>query len=175
MKLIRFYRDGELSEIKVSGAEETINEVNNFFRAEQMAEEAVRDMIKTKNNGQVSHVDELRLDFERIFRKSEIKRRTRFGLYSFKDSADFKKEFSVETILHIKNEQRYLSACFSGYVVLQQRFFNRDKEPLLLASLKNGYFYLLNDSHLPSSNPFATFKPLMTWIRKKISFKTSTK
>jgi hypothetical protein len=175
LKLARFYSDGELSEIRVSNSDDTVIEVRNLFASEQLAEDAIHDMIRTVNTGQMSHVDELRLDFNRICRKKDIQQRTRFGAYRFKDSADFQEQFSLETILNIKNEQRYLAACFSDYVVLVPRLGSK-KEPCLLASLKNGYFYLLNADELPPANPVMhSMKKALAWIQKKISFRTSTK
>lgn len=175
MKLARFYSDGELSEIRVSNSEETVFEVRNLFAAEQLAEDAIQDMIRTRNTGQMSHVDELRLDFNRICRKKDIQQRLRLGAYRFADSVHYKGNFSVDTILNIKNEQRYLAACFSDYVVLMPRFGSK-QEPFLLASLKNGYFYLLNADELPAANPVMNaIKKAFAWIQKKISFKTSTK
>jgi len=150
-------------------------EVKNLFASEQLAEDAIADMIRTANNGQMSHVDELRLDFNRICRKKDIQQRTRFGAYRFKDSANYSEAFSLETILNIKNEQRYLAACFSDYVVLVPRLGSK-AEPCLLASLKNGYFYLLNADELPPANPVMhALKKAFSWIQKKISFKTFTK
>lgn len=176
MKLARFYRDGELSDIRVSSAEDVLFEVHNLFAGEELSEDAVRDMILTKNTGVMSHVDELRLDFNRIFRKREIRHVRRCGAYAFKDSFEYCGKFSTETILNIKNEQRYLSACFSDYMVLIPRFGSSRQEPYLFASLKNGYYYLLNAEELPPSNPlWASVKKLGGWILKKISFKTSTR
>jgi len=133
----------------------------NLFTQEQRAEDGIRDMIKTKNKGQRSHVDELRLDFNRIFRLKELKSYSRFGFYSLKDSFDYKKDFSVDTIIAIKNEQRYLNACFTDYVILKKRF-GKNHEPFLFASLRNGYFYLLNADDLPESN----FKRIKNWFKK---------
>lgn len=161
MKLIRFYSDDELSDIRVTSSEETVFEVLNLFTQEQRAEDGIRDMIKTPNKNQRSHVDELRLDFNRIFRRKELKSYTRIGIFSLKDSAEFKKDFSVETIIAIKNEQRYLNACFTDYIILKNRFNNK-KEPYLFASLRNGYFYLLNADDLPESN----FKRIKNWFKK---------
>lgn len=177
MKLARFYRDGELSEIRVSNSDDAVFEVKNLFASEQLAEEAIQDMIRTKNQSQMSHVDELRLDFNRICRRRDIQHITRLGFYSFQDSADFKGKFSVDTILNIKNEQRYLNACFSDYVILTSRFGSKKMDqPYLFASLKNGYFYLLNADELPPSNPLMhSVKNFFAWILKKISFKTSTR
>lgn len=177
MKLARFYRDGELSEIRMSSADEAVFEVKNFLASEQMAEAGIEDLIRTTNIGSKSHVDELRLDFNRIYRKRDIQNYVRYGFFKFSDSAEYAGTFSSETILGIKNEQRYLSACFSDYMVLKSRFGSKKKsEPYLLASLKNGYFYLLNAEELPASNPINhAVKNALTWISKKIFFKTSTK
>lgn len=177
MKLARFYRDGELSEIRVSNSDDTIFEVKNLFASEQLSEDAIQDMIRTKNTGQMSHVDELRLDFNRICRRRDIQHVKRLGFYRFSDSSEFNGNFSLDTILNIKNEQRYLSACFSDYVILSLRFgSNKSGEPYLLASLKNGYFYLLNADELPPSNPVMhSVKNFFAWILKKISFRTSSK
>jgi hypothetical protein len=177
LKLARFYRDGELSDIKVSGADDTVFEVKNLFASEILSEDAIQDMIRTKNCGQMSHVDELRLDFDRICRKKDIQQLTRWGFYRLKDSSLYSKKFCTQTILNIKNEQRYLSACFSDYVMLVPRFGETVlDEPYLFASLKNGHYYLLNATELPPvCPPLNSIKNAFAWIQKKIFSKTSSK
>jgi len=177
LKVARFYSEGELSAIRVTNVEETIFEVKNLFACEQLIEEQIVSMIRQNNLGELSEVDELRLDFNRIYSKKAIQSKTRFGRYKLVDSCQFKGAFSVQTILDIKNEQRYLSAKFNGYVVLSKRFGKEKRnEPYLFASLKNGYFYLLNAEEISSSNiVLNSFKKTFSWIQKKIFFKTSSK
>lgn len=177
MKVARFYSEGELSAIRVTNVEETIFEVKNLFAGEQLIEEQIVALIRQNNLGEHSEVDELRLDFNRIYSKKSILSKTRFGRYKFSDSCFYKGSFSVQTILDIKNEQRYLSAKFKGYAVLNKRFGKEKRtEPYLFASLKNGYFYLLNAEEISSSNVIVnSFKKSFSWIQKKIFFKTSSK
>ena len=178
MKVARFYSEGELSAIRISNVDETIFEVKNLFAGEQVEEEKISSLIRQNNFGEQSEVDELRLDFDRIYSKKDILSKTRFGRYKFIDSCFYNSDFSIETILAVKSEQRYLSAKFNGYMVLRSRFGSSKKEakPYLFASLKNGYFYLLNADEVSSSNIFiSSFKKTFSWIQKKISFKTSSK
>jgi hypothetical protein len=127
--------------------------------------------------GDQSGVDELRLDFNRIYSKKDIHSKTRFGRFRFVDSVHHKNNFSIQTILSIKAEERYLSAHFRNYMVLRARFANdQSQEPYLFASLKNGYFYLLNAEEISSPNWIISLvKKPFSWIQKKISFRTSTK
>lgn len=175
MKLVRFYSDGELSSIQVSSSEETISEVKNLFFEEQLMEEQIMLEIYSNNNGICSEVDELRLDFDRIFSKKQIQKKALITGSKLMDSSKHEPDFSISTILGIKEEQRYLNATFKGFVVLKPRnkFFVKQVEPMLFASLKNNNFYLLNkDQSTPAPSKF---KNSWNWILRKISFKTSSK
>jgi hypothetical protein len=164
--------------MRVTSVEETIIEVINLFNSEQQAEQEIAALIRRPNvMGDISGVDELRLDFNRIYSKKDILSRTRFGMFKFADSTAYKNDFPIQTILSVKAEERYLSAKFRNYMILRPRFRKDEvQEPYLFASLKNGYFYLLNAEEVASSNPIiASFKKSFSWIQKKISFRTSTK
>ena len=175
LKLVRFYSEGELSSIKVSSSEESVSEVRNLFFEEQLSEEQIILEIYSKNNGKRSSVDELRLDFDRIFSKKQLQKKAFVAGLKVIDSVDYQNDFSISTILGIKNEQRYLNATFRGYTVLVPRssLFDKQTEPMLFASLKNDNFYLLNMEQ--SERTPSKFKSFINWIQKGISFKTFSK
>lgn len=175
LKLTKFYSEGELSSIQISSTDEVLSAVNHFFFDEQLTEEQLILEIYSKNRGRISDVDELRLDFDRIYTRKQIQKKAFLSGSIFEDSAEYGKEFSISTILGIKNEQRYLSANFHGFYILKprNRWFQKPSEPLLFASLKNDNFYCLNQpvkSAEPSSK--SGFKG---WLKNLISFKMFSK
>jgi hypothetical protein len=175
LKLVRFYSEGELSSIRMSNEEETVTEVKNLFFTEQIVEEQIMLEIYSKNRGIVSDVDELRLDFDRILTKKQLLKKALLSGCKLTDSAHQIEEFSLSTIISIKNEQRYLTASFRSFLVLipRNRFVRKPSEPLLFASLKNNNFYLLNREQSQFSP--SRFKTFFNWIKKGISFKTFSK
>mgnify|MGYP000253235196 CR=1 FL=1 len=178
MKLTSFYSEDELSSIRVSSVDETVNEIKGLFFNEQLVEEKILLEIYSSNSGNVSDVDELRLDFDRIYSKKQIMKKCLFGRFKFVDSSEYQKDYAVKTILAIKSEERYLNATFKDFHVLLPRnsFFKKSGEPLLFASLKNNNFYLLNDFQAEvSKSDKSVFSRFGTWMRKKISFRTSSR
>lgn len=175
MKLVRFYREGELSSIQISSADETVSEVTNLFFEEQLMEEQIMLEIYSKSSSDVSDVDELRLDFDRIYSKKQLKKKALVNGQKLLDSADYSNDFSIQTILGIKNEQRYLNATFKGYLVLlpRNKAFKKTEEPLLFATLRNDNFYLLNQNAIQGNS--SLFKSIRNWIKSVISSKTSSK
>jgi len=178
LKLTNFYSEGELSSIRVSNVEETVSEIKNLLFEEQLVEEQILIEIYSSNTEKISKVDELRLDFDRIFSKKQILKKSVLSRCKFIDSVKYEDDFSIKTILNIKNEERYLNAKFQDYHVLVSRrsFFKNNQEPLLFARLKNNNFYLLNMEMVRNEFFLRTFfKNVSSWIQKKISFKTSSK
>lgn len=175
MKLVRFYSDGELSSIRMANEEETVVEVKNLFFDEQLAEEQIMLDIFSQNRGFISTVDELRLDFDRIYTKKQIRKKAFLTGTKFVDSSNHTKDFSIETIMGIKNEQRYLNANFKSFMILQPRskMFVRSEEPMLFATLRNDNFYLLNLKQ-SVARP-SIFKKASLWIQKRIFSKTYSK
>ncbi|MBD3636062.1 MAG: hypothetical protein HUJ25_01875 [Crocinitomicaceae bacterium] len=175
MKLVRFYREGELSSIRMSNEEEVIVGVKNLFFDEQLAEEQIMLEIYSQNKGIVSDVDELRLDFDRIYSHKQLRKKALLSGTKIVDSCNHNKDFSIATIIGIKNEQRYLNASFRNFVILspRHRFLENSNEPMLLAKLKNNNYYLLNAQQ--SGNDLTIVKKVSNWITKKIFFKTSLK
>lgn len=161
--------------MQMSSVDETIVEVNGLFFDEQIVEEQINLEIYSKNRGKISDVDELRLDFDRIFTRKQLQKRAIISACKFIDSANYEKTFSISTILNIKAEQRYLSASFKGYYILFPRssFFKKSQEPLLFASLKNDNFYLVNADQVQEKK--SLFKQVFNWIPKKIFSKMSSK
>ena len=159
----------------MSSTDEVLSAVNEFFFDEQLVEEQIILEIYSKNRGKISDVDELRLDFDRIYTRKQIQKKAFLTASVFEDSAEYGKDFSMETILSIKTEQRYLNANFHGFYILKPRnkWFEKSEEPLLFASLKNDNFYCLN--HSPKSVPSKNRKGFIGWIKNLISFKTSSK
>ncbi len=178
MKITSFYSEGELSSIRVSNVDDMVNGVKDLLFEDQLVEEKIRLEIYTTNSNKFSQVDELRLDFDRIYSKKQIIKKSFFGRYKFIDSAKFKGEFSIKTILNIKNEEAYLNARFQDYLVLipKNSIFSGSQEPMLFASLKNNNFYLLNGGDVQGSlKTSSKFKKITAWIQKGISSKTSSK
>ncbi|MEX1001522.1 MAG: hypothetical protein WDZ35_05355 [Crocinitomicaceae bacterium] len=175
MRLAKFYREGELSSIRMSNEVEAVNEVKGLFFIEQLIEEGILLELKGSNKNRLSTADEVRLDFDLIYSKKELLKKAHFSGKKLVDSAKVNTEFSIETILSIKNEQRHVSAIFRNFVVLQPRFacFNRSKEPMLFASLRNDNYYLLNPEM--SQNNRSLLTSFKNWIKNKISFKTSSR
>lgn len=174
-RLTSFYSEGELSAIRVSSVEQTVEEVKGLFFREQLVEEQILLEILSSSKGECSQVDELRLDFDRIYSRKQIIKKSLLKRFKFIDSAKYEKDFPIQTILDIKNEERYLNAKFKDFFVLvpRQRLFSKAEEPMLFATLRNNNFYLLNESS-PQVKP-SFFKRLGDWIQKKISFRTSSK
>lgn len=178
MRLINFYSEGELSSIRVSNVDDTVREIKNLLFEEQLVEEQILLEIYSANIGKVSQVDELRLDFDRIYSKKQILKKSIFAGGKFIDSAKYDNEFSVQTILGIKNEEKYLNAKFQDYHVLISRsgLLSAKQEPMLFARLKNNNFYLLNQNALNEKSGIkAFFQRTANWIKKTISFRTSSK
>ena len=175
MKLVRFYREGELSSLRVSNVDEAVSEVEGLFFDEQIIEEQIILEIYSRNRGKISDVDELRLDFDRIFTKKQLQKRALLSGTKVLDSADYGKDFSIQTVLSIKNEQRYLNAQFHGYFILAPRssFFKKAEEPMLFASLKNNNYYWLNQNAVQAKS--SKVKSFFRWTKEKISFMTSSK
>ncbi len=174
-RLSSFYSEGELSSIRVSSVDETVDEVKNLFFSEQLIEEQITLEICGKNKGRVSQVDELRLDFDRIYSHKQIRKKCSMGRYRFVDSSNAKFDFSITTILGIKDEQRYLNAAFRDYFILVpgKLIFRKTAEPMLFASLKQNNFYLLN---APASTVVrrSFFKRIFSWFRRGTSSATSS-
>lgn len=145
MKVTSFYSEGELSPIRVTGIEETVLEVKKLFFKEHEEEDIIRHAIYTASND-ASIVDELRLDFDRIFTDKQLRKKVWFGSFNWKKLSIDHFKVPIETILRIKNEQRYLNASFKGYKLLVKRkfFFGPVKEYYLLAKLSNDMYYLVN-------------------------------
>ena len=173
MKLTKFYSEGELSSIRMSNEVEAVEEVKNLFFSEQLIEEGILIELRTKNRNAFSMVDELRLDFDRIYSLPELRKKALFSGKKLVDSAEVKHDFPMSTVLFIKNEQRYLNATFRNFqaLVSRSRFFGAHKEPMLFARLKNNNFYLLN----PESTLKKSENSIWSWIKNAISFKTSSK
>ena len=150
MKVTSFYSEGELSPIKVGSVDETVVEIKNLFFNEQLEEEQIRAEIYANNSNAASIVDELRLDFDRIYTKKQLRNKRLFkGLRKKSITVDSFK-LDIDTLLFIKNEQRYLNAEFKNYKLLVKRkwFFGPFKEVYLFASLNNNMFYLLSEGSL---------------------------
>jgi len=175
-RLTSFYSEGELSSIRVSSVEQTVDEIKNLFFTEQLAEEQIMLEVCGTNKGVFSHVDELRLDFDRIYSRKQIMKKCFLARYKFVDSANYKKEFSIMTILGIKDEQRYLHAEFRDYCVLLpgRTVLSKKEEPMLFASLRNNNYYLLNSAASLSNKP-SFFKRLFSWMRRGNSSATYSK
>lgn len=178
MELKRYYSEEELSSIRFSCADEVVGEVKNLFFNDQLSEEQILLEIYSPNNGETTQVDQNRLKIDRIFSGKQIAKKCFMGRYKLVDSVKYQSDYPVKTILAIKNEQRRLGVEFKGFYALlpRNKFMNKKEEPLLFAALGENIFYLLND-YLLEEQKAQTFKPknFFNWIRKKISFATSSR
>jgi hypothetical protein len=150
----------------MSNEEEAVTEVKNFFFNQQLDEEQIMLEIFSQNYGTISSVDELRLDFDLIFSKKQLLKKGLFSGCKLVDSSCHNEDFSINTVISIKNEQRYLNATFRSFVVLipRSKLLRTPSEPLLFASLKNENFYLVNKEQSQFSP--TGFKTLSNWIGK---------
>ena len=178
MELKRFNIEEELSSIRFSCADEAIGEIKNLFFQDQLSEEQILLEIYSPNNGEITKVDLRRLNIDRVFSKKQIAKKWFFGKYKLVDSYKYQNDYSIQTILGIKNEQRRLQVEFKGYYSLipGSRFSKNREEPLLFAEVGTGIYYLLNDHMLEEGNGSKfSIQNLFNWIKKRISSKTSSR
>ena len=179
MELKGFNIEDELSSIRFSCADEAIGEIKNLFFQDQLVEEQILVEIYSPNNGEITTVDLKRLNIDRVFSKGQIKSKFFFRRHKLLDSFKFQEDYSVRTILDIKNEQRRLNTEFKGFYTLiwGNKFRKQKQEPLLFAMVGENIFYLLND-YLVEENkvkPKFKLKNIFHWIKKGISTKTFSK
>lgn len=178
MELNRIYKEDELSSIQFSCEEEAVGEVWNLFFSEQLSEEQILLELYSPNDGSFTALNQNMLDLDKVFSKKELSKKCRFRKCKIIDSSRHQKEFSVETILSIKKEQRKLKVTFKGLYILVSRnaLSNSKDEPLLFAAIDKNIFYLLN-SHIlngpPSNLSFA--KNIKNWIQKRTFLKMFSK
>lgn len=178
MELKRFNSEEELSSIRFSCADEALGEVKNLFFRDQLSEEQILLELYSANNGGSSKVDLRRLNIDRVFSKKQIAKKCFLKRCKLVDSVKFQRDYSIQTILTIKSEQRRLETEFKGYYVLLpgSRFSKSNGEPLLFTEVGPGIYYLLNDFLLKDDIQIGfKFQNIFSWIRKKIFSKTSSK
>lgn len=178
MELKRFNSEEELSSIRFSCADEAIGEVKNLFFQDQLVEEQILLEIYSPNSGEISNVDLKRLRIDRVFSRKQIANRHFFKRHKLVDSCKYREDYSIQTILEIKNEQRRLETDFKGFYTLLPAFkvFKLRREPLLFAEVGTNIFYLVNHHVLDHSVKSGfKFQTIFRWIKKRISSKTSSK
>lgn len=178
MEVNRIYKEDELSSIQFSCEEETVGEVRNLFFNEQLSEEQILLELYSPNDGSCTKLNPNTLNLDKVFSRKELAKKCRFKNCKLIDSSRYQKEFSVETILNIKKEQRKLGVVFKGLFVLVSKnsLSNSQTEPLLFASIDKNILYLLNDHILVSSSErLSSFKKIKNWIQKKIFSKMYSK
>lgn len=177
MELKRHYNDDDLSPIRFSCADEAIGEIKNLFFRDQLEEEQIMLHIFSKNNGNGLKVDLKRLNIDRVFSKRQLRKRSPFNRGKLLDASLIHIDYSVNTILGIKEEQKRLGVEFKNFVALvtPEKRKNKETEPLLFASLENDVFYLLNPSVLEQYQPKKhSLKSILNWIKNRIFSETST-
>lgn len=171
MKLKRFNSEGKLSSIRFSCADEVVGEVKNLFFNDQLIEEQILLEIYSPNRKGITKVNHDRLNIDRIFSRKQIEKGFLFAGYRLVDSSKYQDDYSIKTILEIKNEQRRLNLQFNGFYTLMPNGLSKLKgEPLLYTAIGPNTFYLLND-YLLEKKKNSRFNPLtiFNWIKKKIS------
>ncbi|MFT5819022.1 MAG: hypothetical protein ACI8ZM_000244 [Crocinitomix sp.] len=178
VELKRFNIEEELSSIRFSCADEAIGEIKNLFFQDQLTEEQILVEIYSPNNHEITDVNMNRLNIDRVFSKKQISNKYFFSRGKLVDSVKFQEDYSIRTILEVKNEQRRLETEFKGFFVLMpgNKFYAIDSEPLLFAQVGPNVYYLLNDYLLDEDRaPRFKFKNIFSWIKKRISSKTSSR
>lgn len=177
LELKRYHNEDDMSPIRFSCADEAIGEIKNLFFRDQLEEEQIMLRIFTKNEEHGTKVDLKRLNIDRVFSNRQLKRRSPFNRGKLTDASVYHYDYSVNTILGIKEEQKRLEVEFKNFMALitpSKRKAN-NQEPLLFAHLERDVYYLLNPEILEEYQPKAhSFKSILNWIKNRIFTKTST-
>lgn len=164
--------------MRFSCAEEALSGVKSLLFHDQLTEENILLDIYSPNNKKVIPIDLRRLNIDRVFSRKQISNRFLFKRTRLVDSVKYQEDYSVQTILEIKNEQRRLGINFSNYYTLLSKsaFRKHRKEPLLFVQVEKDIFYLINDFQLKEKEEYRSiFNTLKHWLKKGIFTKMSSK
>ena len=178
MELKRYHNEDELSPIRFSCADEAIGEIKNLFFRDQLEEEQILLYIYSKNKNRAANIDLNRLNIDRIFSKRQLVRRAPFSRGILMDASLIHFDYSIQTILAIKEEQHRLKTEFKNYYSLNTQSGRKGEEvePLLFAQLRGDVYYLLNPEALDvHKSRSLSLKSILNWIKNRIFSKTSTK
>ncbi len=178
MKLKRFNTGENSSSTQFSCADGALKEVKNLFFQQQLIEENILIELYSPNSVNETILDQTRLNIDHVFSKRQISKKCLLGRYKFVDSFNYQNDYSAETILQVKNEQRRLGLDFKGFYILtaKGRFSKeRKKEPLLFLGIGNNTFYLLNAAFQLKEDKKAastTSNKFAHWIKNETFLKT---
>lgn len=178
MELKRFNSEEELSPIRFSCGDEALGEVKNLFFRDQLSEEQILLEIYSPNSDEFTQLDLKRLNIDRVFSKRQISNRYLLKRFKLVDSYKYQGDYSVRTILEIKNEQRRLNTELKGFHTLlpSSSFLKLKSEPLLFAEVGPNIYYLLNNNLMDNNRkPKFKIQNIFHWIKKRISSKTYIK
>lgn len=176
MKLKRFNTGKENISTHFSCADEALLEVKKLFFKEQLSEEDILIELYSPNGNEITPVSQNRLNIDRVYSKRQIRKKCVLGRFRFVDSYKYQKDYSIRTILSIKNEQRRLGVEFKGYFILSEKkafYKSRRKEPMLFVAVGHNTYYLLNDfiSTEEKNVGIHLFKNISRWIQKRTFLK----
>jgi hypothetical protein len=178
LELKRFHNEDDLSPIRFSCADEALGEIRNLFFRDQLEEEQIMLYIYSKNMSPSAEVDLNRLNIDRVFSKRQLVRRSPFSRGNLMDTTHLSYDFSIQTILDIKEEQHRLAVEFKNFFALSTQYGKKGEEvePLLFAQLQGDVFYLLNPAVMKEHKKRSfSVKSTFNWIKNRIFSRTSTK
>lgn len=178
MGINKFNSEEELSSIRFSCADEALGEIKNLFFLDQLAEERILLEIFSPNDEVFKPLSLDKISKDQLFTQSQLLKKGFRTNQKFVDSCKYQGDYSVETILTIKDEQRRLNCQFKGYYILlsNKRLATLNKEPELYLRITESTYYWINPT-VGTQKKFQRFHLLnfFNWIKNAISTKTSSK
>jgi len=141
-------------------SEELLAEVETIFQQNEAERAEISERLATPSSGRLSTFNISKLEREKIYHISDIKKICVEYRLRFLDSHFFKKEIPEEAITKIRQLEKEHDNTFSNFKIVAPakllKLENAD-DPLLFLPLGNDYFYLIhkwgNDLH-----------PLRKWL-----------
>ncbi len=178
MGINKFNSEEELSSIRFSCADEALGEIKNLFFLDQLAEERILLEIFSPNDDEFKSLDIVDISKDQIFTQNQLLKKGFRTNQKFVDSCKYQGDYSVKTILTIKDEQRRLNCQFKGFYILlsNRRIAAINKEPELYLRITESTYYWINPA-VGTQKKFQRFHLLnfFNWIKSAISTKMSSK
>ncbi len=178
MGISKFNSEEELSSIRFSCADEALGEIKNLFFLDQLAEERILLEIFSQNDEEFHPLSLENLSKDQLFTQGQLLKKGFRTNQKFVDSCKYQGDYSVKTILAIKDEQRRLNCQFKGYYILlsNRRLATLNKEPELYIRMTESTYYWINPA-VGTQKKFQRFHLLnfFNWIKSVIFTKMSSK
>ena len=174
----KFNSEEELSSIRFSCADEALGEIKNLFFLDQLAEERILLEIFSPNDEVFKSQNINNLPQYQVFTQSQLLKKGFMTNQKFVDSCKYQGDYSVKTILSIKDGQRRLNCQFKGFYILlsNRRLATLNKEPELYLRITESTYYWIHPA-VGTQKKFQRFHLLnfFNWIKIAISTKMSSK